>query len=676
MRVTGSESMADPGSGISERAICRLELLFLCLSLCLAAWLRFQHLDKAEFIWDQAEISRWALDMGRGRHITWIGPWSSTRLDTFPLAIWLMAIPYAISPSPIFATGFVAALNLGVVPGCYFLARRWFGRVAATFATLLLAVAPWAVVYSRKIWHTELLPPFILLYVATGWLAFVRRKRWALLAHCLALAALVQIHLTGLAFIPLTALWALFFMRRIDWRLVPLGMLLAIVTFVPYFLVDASRDWRNVRLFFEILRRPATTSFHALRYTWIISTGLELHWLTGPDRYPDFVANTPNLRPLFALEGGLICLGVLLALLRAVRQVRRGLDDETAAALMTTTWLLMPAAFLTRNTTGVAPHYFTTTLPAQFILAGWSLSLFWKQSGRLAVIGRQAAIGLVAILTLAQAHESNALIRFVITHHTPRGYATPMTYTFRALQTATRLVQEAGSGEIILLSEGDDPRMYEMPAVADVLMYESSVPHRSVDIRSALVFPAVPGVYWATFDETPGEALLASLTPELSQMRIPLRENARSFRFYRWPGGQPRLADLRQPPGAPYTWANGARLVGYTLAGRLQPGGSIRWTLVWQVVNVPGGDVQYHWFNHLLDKEGRMCTQSDGPSMVSFYWRVGDTVLNWFELNIPPDAQPPYTMRVGMYSYPELQNVPLSGKDMPMEWVEIGPLDE
>ena len=158
----------------------RLELVLLGAVLLLAAWLRFYGLDQAEFLWDQAEISRWALNMGQHGDLTWIGPWSSTRLDTFPGAIWLLSIPYAISTNPIFATGFVAAINLLTVVGCYFLVRNWFGRPAALVMALLFAVSPWAVIYSRKIWHTELLPPFVFLYVLTGWFAFVRGRRWAI----------------------------------------------------------------------------------------------------------------------------------------------------------------------------------------------------------------------------------------------------------------------------------------------------------------------------------------------------------------------------------------------------------------------------------------------------------------------------------------------------------------
>ena len=641
-----------------------LELILLTIVVLVAAWLRFNSLDQAQFQWDQAEISKWALNMARQREITWIGPISSTKLDTFPVAIWLYAIPYAISYSPVRATGFVSALNLAAVVGCYFLARRWFSREAALTAALLYAVAPWAVIYSRVVWHTVLLPPFGLLHALTGWLAFARGRRWALPAHGLSLAMLVQIHFSALAFVPLTALWALTFYKRIDWRVALVSALLAASTFTPYFITDAQRDWRNARLFTEIMQRPSQTSADAARSTWIVTTGSNLQWLTGPDRYPDYLGMTPNIRWLFGVEGGLAFIGGLLALGQAIRQARTGLSDEAAASLMTVTWLAMPALFLTRNKTGAAPHYFTTTFPAQFILVGWligrlaSLARRWSRRTMRAIQG--LLIALAVAIAAAQAYETSAVLQFVTTHDTRWGYGTPIAYEIQAVQTATRLSQQMGETEVILLSEGDDPRMFEMPAVADVLMYKSDTPHRSVDIRRALVLPSGPAIHWSTYDMTPGETLLATLTPELAEARIPLREGARSFRFYRWSDSEPEIPNMQLLPGGPYTWANGARLVGYRLTGNLHPGETIHWTLVWKVTRPLTENVQYHWFNHLLDEQGRMLGQHDGPSFLSAYWRTGDTVLNWFDLHIPADAPPgDYGMRVGMYTYPALENIPL-----------------
>jgi len=659
---------------VQRPPISKLELILLCAIVLVAVWLRFGHLDQVEFLWDQAEISKWALNTAGGR-LTWIGPISSTGLDTFPVAIWLLAVPYALSPSPVFATGFVAAINTLVIVGCYFLARYWFGRTAALVATLLFAVAPWAVIYSRKIWHTVLLPPLVLPYVVTGWYAFVRGRRGAVLLHAIALVALVQTHFSTVPFILLTILWALIFRKRLAWRVVPLGVLLAALAFIPYIVVDAQRGWRNIYRFLEIMQRPATMSTDAAYATWIITTGLGLHWLTGPDRYPEFVAATPNMRWLFAAEGGLAVAGGVFALWKAIRQARTGLDDETAGALMAATWLVMPAVFLTRGIAPPPPHYFTTTLPAQFLLIGWLVAQTRHLPDRAARFGQGLLVTFVLALTAMQTYEINSLLRFVTTHDTPRGYGTPIHYEIQAVQTATRLDQATGGNEVLLLSKGDEPRMFEMPNVADILLYEK--PHRSVDIRNALVVPAGPAIYWATYEMTPGETLLATQAPEIVEARIPLRQAARSFRFYRWPGGELAVPGLQLLPDGPRAWANGARLIGYCLAGDLRPGETIHWTLVWQATQTPTEDIYYHWFNHLLDGQGQLCGQRDGPSFLPAYWRAGDTILNWFEITVPPHAlSDHYTMRIGMYAYPTLENVPVLDANgaSAREWIEIGPL--
>jgi hypothetical protein len=173
---------------------------------------------------------------------------------------------------------------------------------------------------------------------------------------------------------------------------------------------------------------------------------------------------------------------------------------------------------------------------------------------------------------------------------------------------------------------------------------------------------------------SPGEALLSAFTPEIADARVPLREGVRSFRFYHWSGGEPDIACQRSLSGGVRAWANGAQLVGYCLEGDLRPGATVHWTLIWRPTRTPAEDVYYHWFNHLVDGSGELRAQQDGPSLLPAYWRTGDTVLNWFELRIPPDApQNDYTMRVGMYTYPKVANVSLVDADgTPLgEWVEI-----
>jgi hypothetical protein len=387
------------------------------------------------------------------------------------------------------------------------------------------------------------------------------------------------------------------------------------------------------------------------------------------DLYSDFVAGTLNVRWLFAALGGLAVVGAAVALWRTIRRARTGLDDETAAALMAATWLLMPVLFLTRHSTMVAPHYFTTTFPAQFILVGWLVTQAGRLKGHLAQVGQALLVVLVVVLAAAQVYETIAILQFVMTRDTTfGGYGTPIAYEIEAVETAEHLGREMGGEEVIVLALGDEPRMYEMPNAADVLMYDD--PHRSVDVRSALVFPAKPAVYWAAYEMSPGEELLAAFTPEIAGARIPLREGVRSFRFYHWPGGEPDIACKQALPQGPRVWANGVQLIGTCLEGDLRPGGTVRWTLIWRPSRTPTEDVYYHWFNHLVDGAGELQAQQDGPSLLPAYWRAGDVVLNWFDLQIPPDAPPDgYVMRVGMYTYPDVANVLLL--DAAGEWAEI-----
>lgn len=650
------------------------EALGLCAILVLAAWLRLHRLDQAEFQWDQAEISKWALELGQEGTFRWIGPVSSTGIDTFPAAIWLYAIPYSLSTSPVVATGFVALLNVAAVVGCYMLTRRWFGIPAAFVATGLYASATWAVLYSRKIWHTVLLPPLVLLYVWTGWMGFARGRRAGLVLHGLALAILVQTHFSSYPFIVLTLLWAVVFWRRIEWKAVPLAGLAAGLPFAPYLLYDAQRDWRNLRRLSQAGVASGASGGEALRNAWIAVTGYGLELVTGPDRYREFLVQTPNARWLFGALGVLVGASTLVAIARAISRARDGMDEKTSAAIMVASWALVPVLVLSRGFTWPAPHYFTILYPAPFMLVGYLLMAPEDVlNGHRRVAFASAAIVLLVAIAVAQTLETVSLLRFVWVHDTVLGYGTPLRTELVAARTARSLVGSSSGGEVILLSEGDEPRSFEMPNVADILLYRT--PHRAVDIRSALVVPASPAVYWATYERTYGERVLARLTPEMTDERVWLREGRRSYRFYRWPGGPPVLPRAGWQSVDSAEWANGARLESYAFSGDLSPGSTVRWTLVWRPQRTLSEDVYYHWFNHLLDVDGTLVAQKDGPSLLPAAWRPGDTILNWYTLEIPLDGRDgPYAMRVGMYEYPSLERVKIVSQAAGQDWVLIGPL--
>ncbi len=181
----------------------------LVLVLALAAILRMGAPGITEFKRDEGNLSQLALDLVHGREWPLLGLSSSVNVPNPPISVYLMAIPFFFSDSPIFATMFVGLLNVIAVGLVWGLARRYYGPRAALIAGLLYAVSPWAVLYSRKIWAQDLLPPFVIAVIFTGLLGYGEGRRWARWAHWPLLALAVQIHYAAFTLIPISLLMLL-----------------------------------------------------------------------------------------------------------------------------------------------------------------------------------------------------------------------------------------------------------------------------------------------------------------------------------------------------------------------------------------------------------------------------------------------------------------------------------
>lgn len=130
----------------------RLAEIVALLLVLSAAWLRLNMADIVEFKRDEANLARLALDLARGREFPLLGIGSSVGLRNAPFSVYVVTPPFLLSSDPIFATQYIGALNILAVGLLYGLARRYYGTLAALVAALCLAVSPWAVVFSRKLW--------------------------------------------------------------------------------------------------------------------------------------------------------------------------------------------------------------------------------------------------------------------------------------------------------------------------------------------------------------------------------------------------------------------------------------------------------------------------------------------------------------------------------------------
>jgi 4-amino-4-deoxy-L-arabinose transferase-like glycosyltransferase len=626
----------------------RTEAIGIVVILALAAVLRLGWPGLTEFKADEARLLALALDMAQGHGLALRGISSSVGFPNFPMSVWLYALPVWIWPHVYAATLFTGWLNLLAVAAAYWFVRRYWGVRAALAAALLLAVSPWAIIFSRKIWAQNLLPLFVMGWAISGVLAFVERRPKFIWLHLLFLAIAVQIHLAAAALGVVTAVYLLIFWRRIDWKWLAAGGLAGVVTAVPFLLYL----WQNQG------QSSLGSSTHTPHLDWKpfqltarLSLGTDIHSLAGPDAFADYLAQAPDMTAVHLLWGILIAAGVLL-MIRASTINRHPssvihhssiIVHRSEAGLMVLLWLLVPPLIFAWNLTPIFIHYFIATLPAQYIAAG--VAIHWLTRRRWGVVAGWSVLGGTAVL---QTWVFLSLLFFVGERATPYGFGVPVARKLAAVTQAQTILAETDAVEILAVGPGESPHVDEFPAVYDVLL--RGRPHRFVDGDRSALFPAGAAVILLDGEMGVADLYRAAAT---SQQEIPLRTGENSLYVLALPAAATPQADVVFDP--PYLLANWVNLLGYD-EPIVQADGTAVWQIYWRTGDNPD-PAAYQIFNHLIDGTGQRVSQVDGPAFSPAQWRAGDVVVSRFVLPWPEDGERPYTIRTGMYSYPSLEPV-------------------
>jgi 4-amino-4-deoxy-L-arabinose transferase-like glycosyltransferase len=653
----------------APRTLHLASCLLLLAILLLAAGLRFYHLDWVEYKLDEANISRLALNMVRTGRVPIWGLGSSVGIYNGALSEWLLAIPYAVSSSPLVATGFVAALNVLAVAMTFAFTRKVAGPTAGLIAALLFAVAPWAVLNSRKLWAQDLLPPFVIAYLWTAYLALVEKKRWWLVGHVLALAACIQLHYSALTLVFLTVfLISLFWWRRWSWKVLAVVAVVGVLGFVPFLYLDATtiapdaitgqaHAFPNVtRIMQTVLYRKAVVDTTAFQMAWIMVTGSDLHSLAGASEFRNYLDSLLPVAPVFIVLGVLVLVALAWALWRAAHAWN---DARAKAGFIVAMGMVFPTLLFVWHSTPVFPHYFILLYPWPYVLVAMFVVWIAQQRPRWRVAWWGGA--LIIVITAAQIYGYVSIMQFVAGRNTPGGYGTPVGLTLQAVRSAEQMAREM-KGHILVMADGDNVEADQVASIWDVLVDPVFAP-RVVDRRRAMVYPTAP----AALVYAPGASGGGSAT------HIPLRRGEGEYSLIRWAGDTAPSKVGNLSPRGPARWANGVQLLAAQLSGDVRPGSTFRWQLTWRVDSAPPPGVDYHWTNQLYDGAGKRVGQMDGVGFPSRSWRVGDTVVTWFDVPIAPDAAPGmYTMRVGMYTYPDIETVPvIDGSG----YVKVGPVE-
>jgi 4-amino-4-deoxy-L-arabinose transferase-like glycosyltransferase len=653
----------DPGSAAcsleSNRPSKWIEYLLVGFILLLAGILRMAAPGLTEFKADEARLLTLAYDMADGVFAL-RGISSSVGLPNFPASVWLYALPVSIWPHPYAATIFTGFLNTLAVALTYWFVRRYWGVTAALGSSLLYAVSPWAIIFSRKIWAQNLLPFFVLLWVISAALALVEKRPRFLWLHFIALAIAIQIHLAAIALLPATILFLIIFRHNVRWQDVLIGGLLAFLSVIPFaYYLSREHDFIQLLAGASGTKIDGGLSLNSLRYPVQITLGTQIHSLAGAETFEQYLASVPDLTPVHLIVGVFIVSGLIYLAWNGWKHWRR---QQAQVGLMVLIWLAMPALVFFWQWTPIFIHYYIAALPAPFIAAGVTLCqipTFLTQlqpnsslsSKRLAL----TIVGIILLLTaIAQVGALISLQGFVTGRATPGGYGIPLKIKIAAVEQVEDLLSASEAGEVLIAGEGEAPLFDEFAAEWDALLRE--IPHRFVDVTHGALFPA----------ETTVVLLDGRLEPPLSTSdlyleaaaethEVPLRRGEGSYIVLSLPAqAQPAPDIVLEPPILLANWVN---LLGYDLPQSMGNGSAV-WQVHWRNGNNPDPN-NYQFFNHLVNDQGQRISQVDVAAFDPSQWQAGDEMVSRFIMPWPVDSSEQLTMRVGMYRYPSLENVPL-----------------
>ncbi|MBN1564657.1 MAG: hypothetical protein JXA10_12500, partial [Anaerolineae bacterium] len=583
--------------------------------LLMAAALRMGAPGITEFKRDEANLSQLALNLVEGRDFPLLGIRSSVNVPNPPLNVYLFALPYAVDHTPVTATLFVGALNVIAVALTIALARRYYGVISGLVAGMLYAASPWAVIYSRKIWAQDLLPPFIVATVFMGLLGYGENKRWARWLHWPLLAITVQIHYGAFTLIPLSLLMLALWRPRVNWRTLGIGIGLAALTGIPVligaiqndlFSLDTIRDGLDQN---EAHERVISTT--ALDYARLTVAGTDIHSLAGPEQFQNYLDSVPDVYGVFDLIplAAIIAAGWLLWRVGKQKTARTSPDGVLVA------WLIIPVIAFTWEWTEVAPHYMIPLMPAAYILCGVALAALARiKVGQVRTI--LLSLGGSAIMVIAglQIYLFVALLDFLDTHETPNGFGTPLHY----LLDVRAEVLAHDPNDVIVISDQEKAPYEEIPAVWGVLL--DDVPSvRFVNGSRTAVIPAGESVELVARVPDPADdtaARRANFVVRPAQTQLDL-ENLTAI--------------------DPVRFANGATLTGCAI--NLE-NVILRYELDGSITE------DYQVFIHALDANGARVSQIDRMGWPGHYWRAGDTLFLWFGMVLPPQT---VSLYIGMY---------------------------
>lgn len=596
---------------------------------------------------------------------------SSAGIMNPPLIEYLLALPLWVQKTLTAVHVFQALLSISAVVVLYIAAHWLFGRRVAVVSGLLFAVSPWAVYYGRFIWNPNPIPFFstlLLVSLLACCVSSPNRTAVFLPLAFLWLAAITQLHLSSFVMLGVMGLVLLIFWQRWGqkgWQqktaVLGLGLLLALLLYVPFLIYEQAVGFTDLQTFAAALLGNSQTAVsgevgapEVNLASWLLTAELA----TGQNIFAATEIPKEAVWPWFSFSDAAqvvfsLCLlyGLSMPIYWRLRYKGQPLPPHYTALFITALWIVVPVLFYLRHTIYLQNYYFLYLFPAPFLLVALTLDdlIFLIPNSPLSL--RSSLFALLSFPVLLF-----CLWQFQVMHTYANALETeqievqrPFLHLQNAIHTTQNVLVRYPTCHLAIVAEGGTAETSSLSLVENFVYPQ---PVRFIGRGQGYIVPANCMVYLLAGEDAVVESWLAgagTLLPEQAQL------GPETWRFY----DVPETAVSLSPALA--AWQNGLSLLDAQINGELAANNGLTLQYTWHVATPPPSGAHYHFFNHLLNSDGELVAQIDAPAIDSLYWQPGDQLVTEFYLHLPAEvANGPYTLAVGLYTWPDLQRIPLA----------------
>ena len=385
----------------------KLEITIFLLIILLSAFFRFYRIDEyMTFLGDEGRDALVIKKILTEFDFPLLGAPTSVstsvgNMYNGPLYYYMMAVSMIpLWLNPVGAAGMVALIGVATVGLIYYLTRSWFGKQAAIIASLLYALSPINIIYSRSSWNPNPAPFFALLAICGLYKSHQTKNYLWMIVTGIAVAFAVQMHFLALILIPIAGIiWLNELREKINgklqiknfWK----GFVLSIAAFLflmsPLAIYDFKYDFQNYRAF--------ETFFFGDR-----ATTINLNPLNSLGRtVPIYSGNLVN-RYLAGEQYLLMILLSILILIPVLSVIYKLLKKEKInwPIFALSVWLIVGVLGLALYKGNIYDHYSSFLSPVLFILFATNIHLINSlDSKKLNQVIRGFFLLLVLILVIA-----------------------------------------------------------------------------------------------------------------------------------------------------------------------------------------------------------------------------------------------------------------------------------